>query len=305
MPLRLAVATEDFGSSLREAIAEAAKCPVSGIRLNARTEVRAEEFTDTGLRQLAHYIGEHQMSVAGLIFPSRSAVYDSENLDRRVAAIRTSMSLLRRLKTSELIVRCGRIPDPDDNTASAPADTPSNENVDSLRNPFSFAPPTPVPPANQPPANSEIKKFELLCEIVSDLVRHANHVGCRLQLQVASYDSGRINRLLDHIKTGPVQIVFDPATIIMTGGRMSSLFRDHYQQVGYVRARDAIRDIDGAGVEVAVGEGLADWPELIALLSEAHYDGWMCVERTGGDSRADDVRSGLAHICNLIMQGRH
>lgn len=305
MPLRLAVATEDFGSSLREAITEAAKCPVSGIRLNARSEVRSEDFSDTALRQLVHYISEHQMTVAGLMFPSRSAIYDASNLDRRISAVRQAMGLVRKLKTSELIIRCGRIPDPDEATPIAPAGAPSNEDVDSLRNPFSFAPAAPALPSLNATQESDAKKFELLCEILSDLVGYGNHVGCRLQLQVASYLPDRITRLLDRIKTGPVQVVFDPATVIMSGGRVDRLYRDLYQHIGYVRSRDAIRDIDGAGVEVALGEGLVDWPELLALLSESQYGGWMCIERCGGDSRSDDVRNGVAHICNLTLMGRN
>lgn len=305
MPLRLAVATEDFGSSLREAIIEAAKCPVSGIRLNARTEVRAEEFSDTALRQLVHYINEHQMTVAGLMFPSRSAVYDASNLDRRISAIRQSMGLVRKLKTSELLIRCGRIPDPDDATPIAPAGSPTNEDVDTLRNPFSFAPASPALPSLNAAPDSDASKFELLCEVLTDLVGFGNHVGCQLQLQVASYQPDRILRLLDRVKTGPVKVVLDPATVVMSGGRINGLYRDLYQQIGYIRARDAIRDVDGAGVEVALGEGLVDWPELLALLSESQYDGWMSVERAGGDSRADDVRRGVAHICNLALMGRH
>jgi hypothetical protein len=68
MALRLAVATEDFGQPLRQAIVQAALNPVQGLRLNARTEVRAEEFSDSALRQLRHYVDEHQMRVAGLMY---------------------------------------------------------------------------------------------------------------------------------------------------------------------------------------------------------------------------------------------
>ncbi|MCA9059061.1 MAG: hypothetical protein KDA85_11195 [Planctomycetaceae bacterium] len=45
--LRFAVATEDFGSSLKSAIRRAASLPVAGLRLNARHEVRADSFGDT------------------------------------------------------------------------------------------------------------------------------------------------------------------------------------------------------------------------------------------------------------------
>ena len=46
MALRLAVATEDFGSSLKKSIARASQCEVGGLRLNTRTEVPADKTSD-------------------------------------------------------------------------------------------------------------------------------------------------------------------------------------------------------------------------------------------------------------------
>ena len=96
--------------------------------------------------------------------------------------------------------------------------------------------------------------------------------------------------------------MFDPATAVMTGSDPIQDFRNLYGYVGYVRARDAIRDVDGAGVEVALGDGIVDWTELIPTLSEAEFKGWVCVERAGGDHRADDVSSGIARLNEIVGQ---
>ena len=86
----------------------------------------------------------------------------------------------------------------------------------------------------------------------------------------------------------------------MSGGQPVKSFRELYASVGYIRARDALRDMDGAGAEVAVGDGVVDWTELLPTLSEADYTGWICIERAGGDQRADDVRRGVEKIRQLI-----
>jgi len=75
----------------------------------------------------------------------------------------------------------------------------------------------------------------------------------------------------------------------MSGRSPVSVFREWYSQVGYVRLRDARKDVDGGGIEVAYGEGAVDWTELPAVLTEAESQAWVCVERTGGDQRAEDV----------------
>lgn len=297
MALRLAVATEDFGQPLRQAILYAAQNAVQGLRLNARTEVRAEEFSDTALRQLKHYVQEHQMRVAGLMYSSRHSLYEEKSLDQRLDGIRTAMTMVRKLGTSEVIVRVGRIPDPDAQEAELDSNRPKNDDVDSLRNPFSFAPATSL---IKPSGPSEARKFEMLCDILNDLVTHAGHHGASLQLQMASYDTTRISRLLNHIRTGPVGLVFDPAVCVMTGSRPVSLFRDMYQSFGYIRARDGQKDVDGGGLEVPLGDGTVDWMELMPTLVEANFPGWLCIERTGGDQRDADVRDAVTSIRRLL-----
>jgi sugar phosphate isomerase/epimerase len=298
MALRFAVASEDFGTSLKRAINAAARAAVPGVRLNARTEVRPQEFSETALRQLLLYVQEHRMQVAGLMFSTRHALQDPLYLDQRLNGIRTAMPLARSLGTSEMIIRVGRIPDPDgEATVTAPT-APDNSDVNSLSNPFSFA-------ASSAPANtvSDGQQFQLLAELLNDLVRYGNHVGCTLQLQLGSYQPERIRRLLAVVKSGPVGIVFDTATCAMTGADSVSVFRELHSTVGYIRGRDAQKDVDGAGIECAVGTGNVDWTAVLPTFAEAEYNGWCCIERTGGDDRADDVLHGVQQLKQLLPGG--
>ncbi len=298
MTLRLAVATEDFGQPLRQAILLAAQNPVQGLRLNTRTEVRPEEFSDTALRQLKHTVEEHQLRVAGLMYSSRHSLQDPQHLDQRLDGIRAAMMLVRKLGTTELLVRVGRIPDPDQQQAESASGGPANDDVDSLRNPFSFAPSAQA--LMSATGSSEARQFELLCDIVNDLIAYGSRHGATLQLQLAAFDTERITRLLSRTTAGPVSVVFDPATCIMTGGSPVKLFRDLYRHVGYIRARDAQKDVDGGGIEMPLGDGSVDWTELLPTLGEAEYSGWFCIERTGGDQRVEDVRAAVRRIRQLL-----
>jgi sugar phosphate isomerase/epimerase len=297
MTLNLAVATEDFGQPLRQAIELAAKNKVQGLRLNARTEVRAHDFSDTALRQLKHYITEHQMKVAGLTYSTRNAIYDQENLDQRLSGIRLAMTQVRKLGTSELLIRIGRIPDAESDAPAKSPNSPSNDDVDSLRNPFSFAPDK---GGSMLTSKSDAQKFQLLCEILNDLSCDGNRNGVTLQLQFSSFNPQRIRKLLEQVKGGAVGAVFDPASCIMTGSHPVRVFRDLYGQIGYIRLRDAQKDIDGAGIEVPLGDGCIDWTELLPTIVEADFSGWVCVERTGGDQRDEDVRDAVRKINSLM-----
>lgn len=294
MTIRLALATEDFGQPLRQAIRQAAQFRVQGLRLNARTEIGAADLTETGLRQLRHFVEEHQLRVAGLYCPSRHSLADPQGLDRRLLMIRSAIERIRRLGTNEVLICAGRIPDPTANARRIAQGQPDDSEVDSLKNPFSFAPP---PKLTEP---SEAEQFELLAQVLSDLAAAANHHGASLQIIVSDYDSARISALLSRVTTGPVQLVFDPAVCVMSGRQPVSIFRSLYQSIGYVRLRDAQRDVDGAGVEVPCGDGAVDWQELLPVLAEAIQPAWMCIERTGGDQRAADVATAVRRLQSLL-----
>lgn len=297
MSIRIAVATEDFGGPLRRSISLAGDQGVSGVRLNARTELLSMGgASSSALRQILLYIRENRMEVAGLICPTRHALYDQAFLEERIELIRQCISLVRPLATRELLIRCGRIPDPD----SVSTDTSGGKSFGSPENPFSFGS---SPPSA--PVRSSASEFTLLCEVLNDLASHANHTGCTLNLILSRYDVALVRRLLAEIKNGPVQVVFDPGTAIMAGSvpdRVVSLYRDLYDVVGYVRGRDALRDVDGAGVEAVLGDGSVDWAEFLPALVEAPFDGWFCVERTGGDHRAEDVRNAVNVLRSLLPQ---
>ncbi len=298
MALRLAVATEDFGQPLRQAIDQAAQNAVQGLRLNARTEVRAEDFSDTALRQLKHYVEEHQLKVAGLMFSSRYALCEEKSMDQRIDGVRAAITMAPKLNTSEILVRIGRIPDPDGQEPVLDPSRPTDKDVDSLKNPFSFAPT--AASTFRPSGPSDARRFETLCDVVNDLSSYGAKYGAVLQLQLASYDRDRIARLLDRIKGGPIKLVFDPATCVMTGSQPVKLYRDLYQHFGYMRARDGQRDVDGGGLEVPLGDGSVDWTELMPTLVEANFPGWISIERTGGDQRSDDVRSAMSYLRQLL-----
>jgi len=135
MSLRLAVATEDFGTPLRLAISRAGQAQVAGVRLNARSEILAENMSASGLKQLAQYIRENRMQIAGLHCPTRHSLAAPEYLEERIQLIRSAMELVQPLQTSSLLVPCGRIPDPN---RTAPEPDSGDSGIDQPANPFSF-----------------------------------------------------------------------------------------------------------------------------------------------------------------------
>ena len=68
----------------------------------------------------------------------------------------------------------------------------------------------------------------------------------------------------------------------------------------HVHATDATRDLAlGRGIEVALGQGSADFPEVLALLEEQQYRGYITVARHDSSAPLADVRQAIEFLRNL------
>jgi sugar phosphate isomerase/epimerase len=73
------------------------------------------------------------------------------------------------------------------------------------------------------------------------------------------------------------------------------------QWVAHVVVRDATPGADGMASEVPVGRGEAAWEELLAILEEMNYRGWLTVDRTQGEDKAGDAARAIRYLQSVFM----
>jgi sugar phosphate isomerase/epimerase len=153
------------------------------------------------------------------------------------------------------------------------------------------------------PADSESREYKLLVEVLRDVARHSNRVGATLAITPTRDTPDDLQTLLARIQEGPIGLNFDPASFAMSGQDAVAAYRQLHAQVLHITARDGVRDIDGTGMEVPLGTGDVDWPELLALIKEADYRGWITVDRTNSTSAAADAERALMYLKNVGENG--
>lgn len=153
--------------------------------------------------------------------------------------------------------------------------------------------PGPIPP-------DDSAELQTLQEVLIELGAHGNRVGTTLCLRSGSTEPARLLQLLSHVETGPLGIDFDPAATIAGGREVGSDFTEFHSLVRHVRATDTVIAADNTSIEVTVGQGRVPWLEIIVMLGEGKFDGWMTLERTIGPSKADDISSGLNHLKSVL-----
>lgn len=149
------------------------------------------------------------------------------------------------------------------------------------------------------PTDLESKPYALLRDVLNDLARYSTHVGTTLCLIPTNDTADSMLQLLNSLTAGFVGVDFDPAAFVLAGENPISALRTLHKNVLHVVARDALRDVDGTGIETQLGRGQVEWDEFMALLVEIPYRGWITVNRTQGDHRIIDSASAITFLTEL------
>jgi sugar phosphate isomerase/epimerase len=153
------------------------------------------------------------------------------------------------------------------------------------------------------PEDADGREGRLLREVLGDLAAKANHIGVGLAVTPSGDPPARLAEWLNGIQTGPIGVDFDPAQFAMQGDSATAALRQLYRLVLHVQLRDGVRDFTGGGVETVVGQGSVDWIELLALLGEMEYAGWLTAIRTQGEDNASDAVHALKAVRRLLLGG--
>lgn len=157
-------------------------------------------------------------------------------------------------------------------------------------------------PAGRIPTDLESKERKVLSEALSDLARYSNHIGTVLAITPTDDSADDLRSLLNEVKTGPIGVDFDPAHFAMTGRPVAQSLRELHELVLHVQLRDGTQGI-GGGQETAVGNGNVDWVEVLALLGEMDYRGWLTAIRTQGDDRRQEISYAVKQVRRVLQGG--
>lgn len=150
------------------------------------------------------------------------------------------------------------------------------------------------------PEDTSSTEFEILCQVMNDVARHSNRFGAVFAITPGADSAESIKALLERVTEGPLGINLDPCSLAMNGLDSVATYRALYDRVLAFQVRDGLRDIDGQGIEVPVGRGEVAWDELLALLQEGSYQGWMTVVRSIGDERISDAERAIRFVRHVV-----
>ena len=115
LTLKIAVRLACLRQPFRKALETAARLGAEAVEIDARTEVRPAEMSQSAIRHLRKTIDDFNLRVAAVSFQTRHGYHVLENLDRRIEATRQAMQFAYQLGAPVVLNQVGQVPaDTDD-----------------------------------------------------------------------------------------------------------------------------------------------------------------------------------------------
>jgi sugar phosphate isomerase/epimerase len=150
-----------------------------------------------------------------------------------------------------------------------------------------------IPPADDP-------RRSMLFEAASTLGRHGNRLGVQVAAQSSSGSATELREFIEALPDGTLGVNLSPADLIHRGELPLDFAATLGPHIAHVFANDAVRGLGrGGALDVELGRGSADFPELLGQMEEYDYRGWITVERRNSAQPVEDVANALQFLRSL------
>ena len=253
----MAVRIDCIGGPFKKALAVAATLGAKGVELDARNTVRPSELSDTGLRQLRKTLDDFNLSVDSIRFQTRRGYDNPQDLERRVEATKAAMLLAYRLGAKVVVNQIGAVPESEDDP-----------------------------------------RWSALRDVLGDLGRYGARVGAFLAAETGTESGDQLEALLSLDDDAYVAVALNPGQLIINRHSVTDAITSLKQRILVVNAIDGVLDLAaGRGLSVPLGQGTADFPELLGRLEDIPYRGPFVVGRP--DSTVRELREGIEYLGRL------
>ena len=256
---RIAAQTRRLAGTLKKALHIAAQMGCAGVQIEARQELRPSDLSETGARQLRKLLDDLNLRVGSVVYPTRRGYSEPADLERRLEGTRAAMQLAAQLHARVLLCNLGSVPEE--------ADSPQRA---------------------------------VLEEAITDLSALATRIGVKLVAQNSPVDTSVLMSLVSSLPEAALWLDLHPAQLIAQGRSPAEFIAAAGKHIAHVHAADGVFDLaSGRGVEVELGRGSADFPQLLGLLEEHEYRGWLTLERLHSQDITTDITNAIRYLHSM------
>jgi sugar phosphate isomerase/epimerase len=151
----------------------------------------------------------------------------------------------------------------------------------------------PLPPPDSPGRAT-------LHAALENLAAHGNRLGVDLAASCPSAEPTELADFIAELPERALGVDLNPADLIRHDRRPPQFIAALGPHIAHVFANDAVRGLGGSdAMDVELGRGSADMPELLGLLEEYDYRGWITVQRRHSPRPAEELADAVQFLRSL------
>jgi sugar phosphate isomerase/epimerase len=257
--LKIAIQLSALRLPFRKGLAVAGRLGAEAVEIDARGEIRPQELTQTGLRELRRLLDDAGVRVAAVEFHTHRGYDVAEDIERRVAATKGAMKFAADLRAAVVVNSIGPVP-------TEPGGPVWDQFVQTLTDLSRYGQHVGALLAAQTGSESGADLARLLAALPE----------CGIGIDL---DPGKliINGL------SPLEAIAELGPNIL-----------HVHARDAVRDRTR-----GRGLEVPLGRGSADFPALLGALEERQYRGYFTVARQEAENPEFEMGEAIKYLRSL------
>jgi len=258
LQIRVGVQLASLRLPLKQGLLTAARMGAEAVEIDGRNEVKADELSRTGVRQVRKMLDDLNLRVSAVAFRTRRGYGVQDDLERRVTATRQALKLAYELGSNVVVNHIGRVPE---------KGTPT---------------------------------WDIMLESLADIGRYGQRVGATLAAETGTESGELLASLITALPPASLGVDLNPANLIVHGHSPREAAKALAPHILHVHATDGTRDLaQGRGIEVQLGRGLAEFPELLGILEEQHYRGYITIERQQSENAAAEIADAVKYLKSL------
>jgi len=258
-PFRIAVPLKCVPLPFAKALPWLREAGANAIEIDARGEIRPQDLSETGVRQIRKLLDDCELRVAAIEFHTRRGYGTTSELDRRVEATKAAMKMARQFGCDLVVNQVGQVP--------TDLNSPEGQTLVEVLRDLGL--------------HSQHAGAWLAAETGSES-------GTDLKRLVDALPPGALFVALD-----PGNLLINGFSPREAAEALGGSIRHVYAKDA---VRDFGR---GRASEVQLGRGAVEWPELVGLLEAQGYRGYLSIKRESPDNALLEIEQALSYLANI------
>lgn len=140
------------------------------------------------------------------------------------------------------------------------------------------------------------KSRRIMADALNHVGQYADSRGVVFATETGPEPGPVLAAFIKTLKTGAVKANFDPANLAMKGFDVIEGVKSLGPYIVHTHAKDGIKQKDGTGKEVPLGEGSVPWDQYVETMTKQGYDGFYTIEREVGEDPVVDIKKAIAFL---------